>query len=458
MALNAGLTTILQENFLKRMFEDALFPQLLYRADATPEKFEGNIGEEKIITRTGNITPNITPLAPGTDPTPKSFDVEQFRAILSQYGDAIDTHMPSAFTVIPGKFLQDAKKLGMQAGQSINRLVRNRLFAAYSGGNTVTRAVAAIGATSAQVASINGFTEALDATGSLNPVSAANPIAVTFSGGEPTRNVVGATPDNPAAPLGPGTLTFSAALTVGLLARATVISNNAPTIFRVGGGTSVDAIGAADTLGLNDIIGAAQVLSGNNVERHPDRWFHHHLSSAAVGQLMTDSNWLELHQGQSEGIAYRENLIGLKAKCAHYENTESPDSLNTGTLVSSGAGASFTSPEIGAEVINNAGVRIGRTIMTGLDSCYEEYIPENTAYMNESGVTGKIGDFQITNEGVTVMTDRIRYILRNPLDRLQQVYSHAWSFSGDWVIPSDQLSGSGVARFKRAIIIEHAIA
>ena len=63
--------------------------------------------------------------------------------------------------------------------------------------------------------------------------------------------------------------------------------------------------------------------------------------------------------------------------------------------------------------------------------------------------------FSITNGGVQVMTDRIRYIIRAPLDRAQQVVGQMWSWSGDFAIPTDLLTGDS-ARFKRAVVIEHA--
>jgi len=60
-----------------------------------------------------------------------------------------------------------------------------------------------------------------------------------------------------------------------------------------------------------------------------------------------------------------------------------------------------------------------------------------------------------TENWVQVMTQRIRYIMRAPLDRLQQVVGQAWSWSGDFAVPSDSLTGDS-ARFKRAVVIEHA--
>jgi len=451
--LNPAIAAILQDNTLQKVFHDAAFPALLYRMDAMPELWEAHEGETKVMTRTGLLPVDVTPLNPNTDPNPEQYAIEQWVATAHQYGKAIDTHMPSSRAALASKLLRDVKTLGMNAGQTLNRLPRNALFQAYLSGNTVTTAAAAIGLTQFNVASLNGFTDRL-VNGVVTAVSAANPIAVTFGGGEPTRDVIAAVPANPLEPLGPGTLTISAALTVGLAAREAVLADDGAVIFRVGGGNSVDAIGAADILTLDDIISAVALLRNSNIPNHTDGFFHHHLSPLAEAQLFQDNHWQRLHDSLPESVAYRQFAIGEKVGCRHYRNSESPDTTNTGTLVASGPNFAQCSPQIGGEVRNDANIRIGRTIITGQASMYECYIPESD-YITEAGVTGKIGNFSVTNNGVTVETDRIRYTMRAPLDRLQQVVGHAWSWSGDFAIPSDHTTLD--ARFGRAIVIEHAI-
>lgn len=92
--------------------------------------------------------------------------------------------------------------------------------------------------------------------------------------------------------------------------------------------------------------------------------------------------------------------------------------------------------------------------MTGGAALYEKYIDESK-YITEAGVLGKIGNFSVVNGGLAVMTDRIRFILKAPQDDLQQVVKQVWSWSGDFPVPSDALSGDA-ARYKRAVVIEHA--
>ena len=61
----------------------------------------------------------------------------------------------------------------------------------------------------------------------------------------------------------------------------------------------------------------------------------------------------------------------------------------------------------------------------------------------------------VVNGGVQVMSERVRLILRSPQDRLQQVVSSSWSWSGDFPIPTDALANGDPSAYKRAVVIEH---
>ena len=452
--ITTDLQSIIQDNTLERVFHDALFPRLLFRAEATPEFWPANIGERMIFTRAGNIPVTTTPLTAGVDPSPASYSFEQWAVEANQYGGSLDTHMPTSRTALAPKVLRDTQQLGLNAGLTLNTLVRNRLFMAYLGGSTVATAIAAISQPQVPVASLNGFTETLDSSGRPVNVNATNTIPVSFGGTAADNEVIAAEPDDPNNPFGPGTLTMSANLSAQVAAREAVLADNRSTIQRVGGGNSVDAVGATDLVTMNDIIDAVQSLAANNVPPHNDGFYHCHLNPTAVAQLYRDNQWQRLHQSLPESAAYVELSIGKVMNCYHYQNTEAPNFQNVGTLVSTGTNAQV-SGEIGAEVINETSVNIGRVIITGGGAIYEKYVDEGE-FLSEAGVTGKIGHFSIVNGGVGIMTNRIRYIMRAPLDRLQQVIAQSWSWSGDFGIPSDILEGSA-ARFKRAIVIEHTL-
>ncbi len=187
---------------------------------------------------------------------------------------------------------------------------------------------------------------------------------------------------------------------------------------------------------------------------HADGFFHHHLSSTAKAQIFADNQFQRLHESLPDGLSYRQFVVGVQVGCVHYKNTEVPDNTNTGVLRATGVNAQV-SPQIGAEVVNEGGVRIGRTIITGRESLSECYMDES-AYISEVGVTGKIGKFNVINDGVAVMSDRIRLTVRRPLDKLQQIVANTWSWTGDFPVPTDALVG-GDARYKRSVVIEHAL-
>lgn len=448
------VASLIQQNVLERVFHDNLYPRLLYRGEAMPEKWVANLGEVMLFTRTGLLDVNTTPLTPGTEPTPKTYAIEQWRAECNQYGDTIDTHMPTSRTGLAPKVIKDTQQLGLNAGQTLNRLVRNRLFRAYTGGNTVAIEQANSGTNQIHVANINGFTEAL-LNGQPVTVNAGAPIGVTFGGTASANNVVSAVADNAALPFGPGIITLENNLDANVAAREAVLADNRSFIYRVGGGNRVDEIGATDTLKLEDIIAAVKRLQSQDVPPHVDGRYHCHLSPTAIAQLYTDEGWQRLFTALPDSVAYRDLALGELAQCYHYQNTESPNSQNSGTLSSSGSSTAQSSSDIGAEVTTNTNSQaVGRAIITGGGAIYEKYVDEGE-FLSEAGVTGKLGKFDVVNGGVQVMTERIRLIMRAPLDRLQQVISQSWSFSGDWPVPSDGLVGDS-ARFKRAIIIEYA--
>lgn len=450
-----GLTNIIQQNTLQRQFQDALFPLIMFRAEAVPETWVTNLGERTIFTRTGLMPVNIVPLAPGTDPQPSGYGTEQWAAEARQFGGSIPTHMPSDYVALASLFLTNTKTLGLNAGQTMNRLARNRLYSSYLEGEAMARAAVGVGVLQIQVSTISGFTERI-LNGTIVPVSAAAPIPVTFTGTEPANFVVAATPSDPTKPLGNGTITLATATTIGVAIREGIKTSFRSLRLRVGAGATVDALTSASIITLQDVIGAVTRLRDQNVPTHPDGRYHVHLTPQAEQELFADNAWQRLHQSLPDSLAYRDYVVNDQVGCYFYRNTETP-SVNTISATQAdpgGAGGALCAPEIGGEVTNASGVNIRRVIVTGGAALYEKYIDESK-YITEAGVLGKIGNFSIVNGGLAVMTDRIRFILKAPQDDLQQVVKQVWSWSGDFPVPSDALSGDA-ARYKRAVVIEHA--
>lgn len=459
LGIPPSVVKLVQEGMLERAFHDGLFPALQYRAEALVEEWPANTGTELFMSRPGLLAPVTKPIAPGVDPLPQALNFEQWAASLQKFSGTIDTHMPTSAVASSNLFLRNIHQLGLQAGQSLNRVPRNALFKSYLSGQTNLIAAALAGDTSIRVAAINGFTDVVIPSGTVRPapVSPATPLPITITGVAGTRNVIGAIPDNPDDPYGPGTLQLSAAIGGGGAAlRAPVISSAAPLVIRSGGGTSVDAIGAGDVFTLQDAINAVNKLRRNNVPPHEDGYYHAHISPDGNSQVFTDPAFQRLNTALPDHRIYQEGFIGTIAGIMFFMNTESPDRLNTGALTPTGA-SSVYAEDIGAEVVNASGVNVGRILITGRGALYEKWLPGSN-FVSEAGVTGKMGEFEIVNSGLTVQTERIDLILRAPLNRLQDTVAATWQISTAFPVPTDITSGTGPERYKRAVVIEHALA
>ena len=447
----AQVQAIIQDNTLARVFHDALFPELLYRMEAAPDKWEAQLGQREIITRSGLFGVDTDPVNPGDDPLPENEAFEQWEVLAAQHGKSTDVNMAVSRTTLANLFLRKAKNLGLNAGQTLNRLARNRLFCAYVGGHTVAETATA--ATTFEVASINGFTQQI-LNSQLQTVGPANPKQFRINGVLQTETIIGATAIDAAFPFGRGTITTSGNVTVAT--GDSIVAEDAATIVRSGGGNSVDAIAATDILTLADIRRAVATMRRNRVPPHPDGFYHCHLDPLAESQLFADPEFQNLNESNYGDAPYQMFAVGKLLGCIFYTNSESPSNLNTGSLQTSRPASASTArlgKEINAEVINDAGVQILRTVISGGGALYEKYIDEGE-YLSEAGQQGKIGGFSIVNNSIQIMTDRIRYIARAPQDRYQQQVSQTWSWSGDFGVPSDFLGGVTGSRFKRAVIIE----
>lgn len=450
-----AMLELVQTGLIERAFYDGLIPALLFRSEAKEEEWPANTGQEILMTRRGLLTPRTRPLAPGVDPIPQQLAYEQFVARLERYGDTIDTYMPTAAVASADEFNSNIHALGVQAGMSLNRIPRNALFKAYLSGQTNLIQAGLAGDTSIRVAALNGFTDVVLRGQNVapRPVSAAYPLPISIVGVTGTRNVIGFAPDDSADPWGPGTLVLDAALGAGVAVRAPVVSAFAPKVIRAGGGLSIDAIGTGDVLQLQDYINAVSWLRRMNVGPHEDGFYHAHLSTDGNAQIFTDPAFQRLNTSLPDGSYYQQAFVGTIAQVASFNNNEAPAFENCGDAIATGA-SSYYSQDIGAETVNKDGVRIARTIITGKGAIYEKRLDESR-YVSEAGVTGKIGEFQVVNAGVEVETAGIRLILRAPLNRLQDQVAATWSISTSFPVPTDIAAGTA-ERYKRSVVIEHA--
>lgn len=448
------IRAIVQQNILERAFHDALYPRNLFRGEATPVVWPQNIGDTMTFSAVGLIKPKMKPVVPGQDPTPSDYQKEQWTAQLQQYADTIDTPMPTSIVAIANLLLRNAQQLGLSAAQTLNRQVRERLYNAAMSGWTVADGAQAV-VTSLRVKRLNGFTKARRpdlANGSavlFATVSGSNPLSINAGG--TTVNVIGFTSDNPGDEVGPGVLLLDAAVTV--VDRAAVFASDRTFMVRVGGGNRVDDIGSNDILRMQDCRAGVARFWSMNVAEHADGRFHIHLDPTSQTQVFNDPEWQRLNTSLPDYYMYRQLAIGEMHGCIFYRNSENPLPETVG-----GGLTSTYDPDdpFGGELFSNGavtGVRIHRPLLTAQDSVFE-YYQDLAGLITDAGVTGKVGEFNIVNNGVEVFSERIQVIMRAPLNRLQDSISTSYKFIGDWPVRTDATTGD-TARYKRVCVIEH---
>jgi hypothetical protein len=460
---------LVQENLLERAFHDALFPRLLYRMEANPNLFPGHLGDTMIFTGSGLISAKPRPITPGTDPAPSTYTSEQWSATVQQYADSIDTHMPSSALAIADLFMRNAHQLGMSAGQSIDRVARDRLFnaalsgATYAAGDFVGTGNQTLNpGVTLKVAYLNGFTKARGNSGNpvrFDTVSATNPLAVSIvhTGGTLSANVVGFTSENPGDEFGPGTLTLSFAggpYTVNALSTVTAV--DATSIVRAGAKDEAGTLVAGDVADLSLIRDAVARMRSQSVPEQADGNYHAHIDPISEAQVFGDADFARLLTSMPDYYMYSDFALGKLLGCVFFRNNES---LAESKVVRTGGATSTYSPldPVAGLLANHAGTaKIRRILFVGGGAMNEYYIDPNTL-VSEAGVTGKTGQFNITNNGISVAANRIQMIIRAPLDRLQQLVSCSYSFIGDFPVRTDAATGDA-ARYKRVCAVEHGSA
>jgi hypothetical protein len=456
LGIPPAVLDLVQSGLLEREFHDALYPNLLFRSEALWEEWPEHAGTEIIMTKRGLLAPNVRPLVPGADPIPQSMTYEQWVARLERYGWTIDTHTPTSSTAMANLLLSNIQGLGLQAGQSVNRLARNALFKAYVGGHTTLTAATAAVDTQISVSSLNGFRDVVIRGSNTRPaaVSSATPLPILIGATLIARNVINAIPANANDPDGPGVLVLSAAVGAIVAARGPVLSTFRPSIIRSGGGASVDALTGGSTLTLQNLIDAVSILRKNNVRPHEDGSYHVHMSNDGNTQIFGDAVWQRLMQSLPNGEYYQEAFVGRIGSFQAYNNNEAPELGNVGATTATGTNALYAE-EIGAEVVNETSFRVARTIVTGRGALVEKGYDEDR-FLTEAGVTGKIGELQIVNNGITIVTDRIKLYMRAPLNRTGDKVASTATISTSFTPPSDIAAGAP-SRYKRAVVIEHAV-
>lgn len=413
--LPPSIQAIMQNGLLYRTFEDALVPEFLFPMVATPRPWSQNLGDTGTFTRTGLLDPATTPVT-GTDPDPQSYSVEQYSVTMDQYANAIDTNLLQSRMAQASKFLEDNQKLAINAGQSLNRIARDKLYKAYSGGRTYVTTAAGTASATVEVASTDGFTHVL-ANGAPVPVSSANKLAITIGG---TANQVTGV-DTTASTL---TVETAVTTTVG----DAVVAANAPVSVRPSTHESIFDITSSDVVTFKMFRAAVARLRKMNVPTNGG-YYTAHIDPDTENQLFDDAQFQQALQGRVDSPIYRDLSIGRFGGIDWVRDNETP------TAAGGSAGD----------------VEVHRPIVFGGEALLSAPFEGMADLLRESDVSD-VPSIQMVGPADGV---QVALITRPPQDRLQQIIGSSWSWVGDFGVPSDATTGDA-ALFKRAVVLEHA--
>lgn len=416
--LPAAIQAMMEDGTLDRMFQEALRPEFIFPALADSEPWQAGLGDRRIMTRNGLMAPDTAPIT-GSDPTAATYDIEQWEVVMDQYGKAVDTNMLQSRMTLASKYLNDVGRLGIHAGQTMNRLCRDKLYAAYAGGRTWATAAATTD-TSIVVASTDGFTHVI-VNGVPTAVSASNPLDVTIAGVANTVTGVDT-----------GTNTLTLGTTRVDAVGDAVVSAQAPTTVIAGASNDTAFnLAAGDLITFAHFRAAVTRLRRMNVPAAEGGNYIAHIDPVTESQLFADSEFQSLYQGRADSETYRDLALGTFGGLVWVRNNEVP------TLASGSDGLTTT---------------VHRPLVVGEGALVAAPFEDIGGLLRETGVAD-VPEIAMVNVAPGVDVARI---VRPPQDRLQQVVSTSWSWTGDYGVPSDSLANGDDAQFKRAVVLEHS--
>lgn len=428
----ASLQPIIQQGFLEREFEQYLTSVLGYRQAAKREPIRTNIGETITKTRPGLKAPTITPMTPSGNTnfdngmSPSTWTVEQYTMTLAQYGDTIDLNTVTQKVGIVDQFLHNAQVNGTQAGQSLDRLARNKLFGAYMGYNTRVRTTLGAPAATIAVDDITGFGTIL-VNGVPTPISTTNKLSVVVGSNTYLLQSLTADGSNVSTSFNgvSGTLTFSTNVTVldGTALNA-VVAANAPQILRPNGRATTAALLGTDLFTMSIALDAVAYLRRNAVPTI-NGYYNVHLDPVSGRQLFADPDFKQLFQGQSGAKEFSMGRVIELLDCRFIPTTEAPVQAH---------------PSL-------ANTFVRRPIICGEGALIE-------------GDFDGMGFENVPSDAEVTVVDGVVQVTRPPLDRLQQIIAQSWYWIGDFCAPTDFTVNTSIvptasaAYAKRAVVVE----
>lgn len=422
----------IQDGILERRLYQSLRPLLLWRGLAELNRHGGAMGERVTKTRSGLIQPDNARTArrnPGTDPGTVTRSIEQFGYQIAPYGKSIQIHLPAAWLAAQNKFVDDMGALAFHGAQTLGRMARDAMLAAYKGGDTFTTDNPGA-TTSVAVKDVAGFDTVL-VNGAPTPVSVTNPLPVTIGGTARNVTAVAAT-DSSSPPSGPGVLTISAALDYAQYDR--VARADAPNIVRQGSRATDRLIVAADTPTCASFRQAAAYLRTHNVpglDGQVGGLYGAFVDPHVENALFADA---EFHDAiQAEGLTgpFAQGCIGDYAGIRFIRNTEM-------SVLAADA---------------DLQAHIHESLVFGAEGLIEAFIPESefqTVVPVEGIATANHYKVALDEHGILTM------VVRAPMDAAGENVTASWLANVDYCVPTDSKALSGNQRVKRAVVVKTA--
>lgn len=413
-ALPAALQTVVQNGFLEQVFRNALIPDFLFPAVADLDPWQGRLGSQRTSTRKGLLAPVTTPTT-GSDSSVSTYGFEQWSVYMDQYSNSVQTDMLANVVELASQYVADVQTLGINAGQSINQIARNRLYRAYAGGRTWVATTAGASTTIA-VAELSGFATK-NVNGQPTPVSASNPLNITING-------VANTVTGVSAQSGAGNLTVGTS--VAVTAGQAVVAANAPVSIRPGVRNTAFEITASDNASAAMFRAGVARLRKMNVPTVNGNYVAH-IDPDTEAQLFADADFKQAYQGRGDSQVFREMSIGTFLGIDWVRNNEVPTITNPGNVV------------------------VHRPILLGGGVLVNSPLQGQGQLLDSTGVANvpNISMVEVAPGADVVL------IVKPPQDNLQQKITTTWSWTGDFGVPTDVLTGDA-AQYKRAIVLEHA--
>lgn len=446
--LPASLQGAIQQDLLLTTFQQSLRSLLMYRTVADKKPFPIYAGQTITETRAGLKASVTTPLNPQTNTnldngvTPSYYSMEQYVMGLNMYGDSMDVNIMTGDVAIASTAIQNAIVNGEQAARTMDELARDALYNAYLGGNTYVNATLGSPGTTVAVDDIRGFTTVLNAQGQIVPIGGSNTLPVTINGVANTllsytidatnisnaRDIAGSTYGVGGVS---GTLTFQTTVQIvdGTSGNA-VIAGYAPAVLRPNGRADTSKVVTGDIMTMSILLDAIALLRNNAVPTI-DGMYHVIQDSTSERQLFADPEFQLLYRGTMlTNPVYKNAKISEGLGIRFFSTTQAPQQLKSGTT----------------------GINIRRPIVCGQGVLVEGVFAGQQAAVNN----------MINGKGHIELIDGVVQVVREPLDRFQQIIAQSWYTTLGYSVPTDATANRSIiptasnAYLKRAVIIETA--